>query len=72
MILPEQYENAKQYLLLAFNTVAPSAIEQAALVVIVKEMKDEKEEPVRILIGIAALIVDGLRYGNWPGKAARG
>lgn len=57
---------AIQSLLTAFNLIAPTGKEQAAMVSRINEMRDWDASDPEIILGIANAIVDGLTYGNWP------
>lgn len=53
---------ATRHLHIAFNLLAPTGIEQAALV----KQIGQSTRDVTIELQIAMAIVDGLKFGNWP------
>ena len=53
-----------------FNEVAPSEASQEALRVMVQDMESENNSSKQILIAILSTILDGLKFGNWPGNSA--
>lgn len=63
----EDYNTVKQHLLHAANILAPNGQVQRAFVRLVHNAEDEKTAEKMIIDSICSGIIDGLRYGNWPG-----
>lgn len=53
-------------LLQAAMELSPTSVEQQAFTSLVHEMQREGEEEADVVITLLGLLLDGLRYGNWP------
>jgi hypothetical protein len=50
----------------AVNHWAPNGVVQSAIVKVRRKMEEADESPKAVALELASILVDGLRYGNWP------
>jgi len=69
MALPPKEQKALTLLAEAFNTLCPDEDRDAVFRMTFEALKDEANVVGTELCQIAAgMIIDGLRYGNWPSE----
>lgn len=64
---PNNYEEAKQHMLTAFNFVAPNGRVQAAMAQRISDMELRDKYHDHVLAAIAHAITEGLEKGDWIG-----